>query len=507
MFNDITLPELNAVMVNARQAFVQYRNVSGKSRAAFIETIISEIENIGAALISQAMEETNLPEARIAGERARTINQLRQFAELLKEGSWVEARIDTAIPDRPPLPKPDIRKMFVPLGPVVVFGASNFPLAYSTAGVDTASALAAGCSVVLKAHPAHPKTSELVAQAIAKAIAKCNIHPHVFQHVHGASFEIGKALVQHRETKAVGFTGSFSGGKALLDYAQQREEPIPVFAEMGSINPVIILPGATKNHMEKIAEQYAASITQSVGQFCTNPGLMLAIKSEDLNGLVKSLGDKLKQVPPAFMLHPGISKSFYSKREHALAQDTVSLIAQTTTERPVNMGVPTLATVDADDFETNPVLLEEVFGPYSLLVQADTMEELKRAVAKIPGQLTCTILGDEADLEQHRDFIQLVMERAGRVIINGVPTGVEVCPSMHHGGPWPSTTDSRFTSVGTDAIKRFVRPVSFQNFPDSLLPVELKNSNPLKIGRMVNGKVVVWSLQAGTFEGPTIHSL
>jgi NADP-dependent aldehyde dehydrogenase len=269
----------------------------------------------------------------------------------------------------------------------------------------------------------------------------------------------------------------------------QRSEPIPVFAEMGSINPVIILPGAAKNKTEQVAEQYAASITQGVGQFCTNPGLMLGLKNEDLKRLTQSLGEKIGKVSPAFMLHPGISKSFYSKRAHALNQKSVELVAQATNDKPESMGVPSLATVNAKEFHNNPALLEEVFGPYSLLVQADTMEELKQAVSKIPGQLTCTIIADEADLVQHRDFIQLVAERAGRVIINGVPTGVEVCPSMHHGGPYPATTDSRFTSVGTDAIKRFVRPLSFQNFPDSLLPDELKNENPLKIWRLVNGRV------------------
>jgi NADP-dependent aldehyde dehydrogenase len=372
----------------------------------------------------------------------------------------------------------------------VVFGASNFPFAYSTAGVDTAAALAAGCPVVLKAHPAHSKTSDLVANAIAKAIADSKIHPHTFQHAHGASFEIGKLLVQHPETKAVGFTGSFSGGRALLDYAMQRTEPIPVFAEMGSINPVIILPGAAKNKTEQVAEQYAASITQGVGQFCTNPGLMLGLKNDDLKKLTQSLGEKIEKVAPALMLHPGISKSFYANRAHALQQHAVELVTQSSTAKLENMGVPSLASVNAKDFKNNPALLEEVFGPYSLLVQADTIEELKQAVTKIPGQLTCTIMGDEADLVQHQDLIQLVVERAGRVIINGVPTGVEVCPAMHHGGPYPATTDSRFTSVGTDAIKRFVRPVSFQNFPDSLLPDELKNENPLKIWRLANGK---WS--------------
>ena len=488
MNTDITLVELNTVMSQAREAFVQFKKISGTKRAKFLEAIIQEIEALGPALIQQATQETNLPEARLVGERARTCNQLKQFADLLREGSWVDAKIDTAIPDRAPLPKPDIRKMFVPIGPVVVFGASNFPFAYSTAGVDTASALAAGCSVVLKAHPAHPKTSDLVATAIAKAITNTDMPAHVFQHVHGASFESGKALVQHAETKAVGFTGSFSGGKALFDYAQQRTEPIPVFAEMGSINPVILLPSTVSKNSEKIAEQYAASITQGVGQFCTNPGLMLGLANADLQKFSKTLGDKMQQVAPAFMLHAGISKAFYSKRRHALEQADVELVSQSVTDEPLNAGVPTLASVNAKQFQQNTVLQEEVFGPYSLLVQADSMDELKKAIEKIPGQLTCTIMADEQDLIAHRDIIELVMERAGRVIINGVPTGVEVCSSMHHGGPYPATTDSRFTSVGSDAIKRWVRPVSFQGFTDGLLPDELKNSNPLGIRRIVNGQ-------------------
>jgi alpha-ketoglutaric semialdehyde dehydrogenase len=488
MFSDLTSAELNIVMAHAREAFLHYRKVSGQKRAEFLETIIHEIDALGAPLIQQAMEETNLPEARLVGERARTCNQLKQFADLLREGSWVDAKIDTALPDRAPLPKPDIRKMLVPLGPVVVFGASNFPFAYSTAGVDTASALAAGCPVVLKAHPAHPKTSNMVATAIAKAIQHTGMHAHVFQHVHGAAIEVGKALVQHPETKAVGFTGSFTGGKALYDYAQQRAEPIPVFSEMGSINPVILLPGTISKNAEKIAEQYAGSITLGVGQFCTNPGLLLGVSNPDLKKFETVLGDKMKQVAPAPMLHPGISTSFYAKRKHAVKQKAVTLVAQSTSDEPKNAGVPTLATVSANQFEQNPVLLEEVFGPYSLLVQADTMDELKNAIQKIPGQLTCTIMADEQDLINHRDVIDLVMERAGRVIINGVPTGVEVCPSMHHGGPFPATTDSRFTSVGSDAIKRFVRPVSFQNFPDALLPDELKNGNPLHIRRLINNQ-------------------
>ena len=489
MLTDLESKQVDSALKQSDDAFQKYRNATGATKAIFLESIATEIEALGDRLIHEAMRETNLPEARLAGERGRTCNQLRQFAALVKEGSWVEARIDTAIPDRAPLPKPDLRKMMVPLGPIVVFGASNFPFAYSTAGVDTASALAAGCSVVLKAHPAHLRTSVLVAGAIARAAEKTGVSKYTFQHFEGTSFEVGKALVQHPLTRAVGFTGSFSGGKALYDYATQRPDPIPVFAEMGSINPVFILPGALKARGEKVAEMYAASITQSVGQFCTNPGLMLGLQSPELTKFIEQLSEKMKKIAPGTMLHPGIASNYNKNREKALAQKGVVVTALSTDQPKENQGVSTLATVKASDFLNNSTLVEEVFGPYSLLVQATTIEELKAAALKLPGQLTATIIGEEDELVQHADLIQLIIARVGRVIINGVPTGVEVCPSMHHGGPFPSTTDSRFSSVGTDAIKRFVRPVSFQNFPDSLLPAELKQSNPLGIWRLFNNEM------------------
>ncbi|UXE68167.1 MAG: aldehyde dehydrogenase (NADP(+)) [Chryseotalea sp. WA131a] len=484
------MTQTDTILRASHTAFQQYKKVTGTDKAIFLDALAAEIEALGQPLIAKAMEETNLPEARLVGERGRTCNQLRQFAALVKEGSWVEARIDTATPDRAPLPKPDLRKMMVPLGPVVVFGASNFPFAYSTAGVDTASALAAGCSVVLKAHPAHPQTSEMVASAIAKAIAKTKIPNDVFLHVQDSSFETGKALVQHPLTKAVGFTGSFSGGKALYDYATQRSEPIPVFAEMGSINPVFIFPGALKVRSEKIAETYAASITQGVGQFCTNPGLLLGLENAELEVFKKQLSEKMKLIAPGTMLHPGIANNYSKNRAKALEQTGVQLLAESNERPKENQATSTLATVRATDFAANHLLVEEVFGPYSLLVTANTIEELKTAAAKIPGQLTATIIGEDEDLVTYVDFIDLIKEKAGRVIINGVPTGVEVCPSMHHGGPFPATTDSRFTSVGTDAIKRFVRPVSFQNFPQHLLPAELKDENPLGIWRLVNNEFI-----------------
>jgi len=477
---------IDRALQQSNVAFKAYRSRTGQQRAKFLEAIAAEIEALGDPLIRQAMEETNLPEARLVGERGRTCNQLRQFAAMVQEGSWVEARIDTAIPDRQPLPKPDLRKMMIPLGPIVVFGASNFPFAYSTAGVDTASALATGCTVVLKAHPAHPKTSDMVARAIEKAIQSCGEHPHVFQHVHAPSFEGGKMLVQHPLTKAVGFTGSFSGGKALYDYATSRKEPIPVFAEMGSINPVFILPNALKVRGEKVAEMYAGSITQGVGQFCTNPGLMLSQGGQELTKFSIVLAEKIRAVAPATMLHPGIAQNFIKNRGKALSEKGVSLVAESDTASEANQGIPTVATVNAEDFLKNPALVDEVFGPYSLLVVSKNKEELFNALEAIPGQLTATIIGEEDELTEYADFIRRVTDRVGRVIINGVPTGVEVCPSMHHGGPFPATTDSRFTSVGIDAAKRWVRPVSYQNFPQSLLPVELQDGNPLSIWRLFN---------------------
>src|SRR6267378_3824204 len=317
MFKDIQPSEIDQVMRRAKEAFLQYRRISGAKKAAFLEAIASEIEGLGPALIAKAMEETNLPEARLIGERGRTCNQLRQFAALVKEGSWVEARVDTALPDRTPIPKVDIRKMLVPLGPVVVFGASNFPFAYSTAGVDTSSALAAGCPVVLKAHPAHPYTSELVASAILHAIEKTGMPKYTFQHVHGSSFESGKGLVQHPHTKAVGFTGSFAGGKALYDYANQRPDPIPVFAEMGSVNPVFILPGALKARAESVAQMVAGSITQNAGQFCTKPGLLLSVQGSQLDQFTQLLDEKLKKIAPTTMLHTGIASNYHKNRTRA----------------------------------------------------------------------------------------------------------------------------------------------------------------------------------------------
>lgn len=493
MFADSTLTEINAAMQKAWSAFTIYKRTSSKERAAFMRAIAKEIEHAGDELIQTAMQETNLPEARLRGEKARTIFQLESYATACEKGDWLEIRIDTANADKIP-PKPDIRKMNIPLGPVVVFGASNFPFAYSTAGGDTASALAAGCPVVVKGHPAHIQTSKLAADAILKAAVKTNMPEGVFAHITGASFEVGKALVQHPYTKAVGFTGSYTGGRQLFDWANERKEPIPVFAEMGSINPVFLLPEKIANEAVEIAAMYAGSITLGVGQFCTNPGLIIGTEGESLQTFIHSLGKAIEAITPGLMLHQGIASAYTANKKEALAQDKVQIISQAATALDnALIGSATVATVDAKTFLNNPVLHKEVFGPYSLVVRCTDMNEMTAIANTLEGQLTATFMATEKDIIAHYALIEAVKNICGRLVLNGVPTGVEVCAAMQHGGPFPATTDSRFTSVGEDAIKRFVRPIAFQNWPDELLPAELKNTNQAGIWRMVNSS---WSNQS-----------
>jgi alpha-ketoglutaric semialdehyde dehydrogenase len=479
--------DLNVVMQRSAEAFSAYQKISTANKALFLETIADNMEALGDALIKQAADETNLPAARLTGERGRTTMQLRMFAQMLREGSWVEASVDTANPAKTP-PKPDLRKMLVPLGPVVVFGASNFPFAYSTAGGDTASALAAGCPVVVKGHPAHLQTSIMVAGAIQSAIQSCGMPAHTFQHVVDSSFEAGKTLVQHPATSAVGFTGSFTGGKALYDYAAARTNPIPVFSEMGSINPVVFLPDTIKNNPSDLAKQYAGSITLGMGQFCTNPGLLIAVQGEGLDQFLQSLGKEIEAVVPAKMLHTGIHKAYFEKREAALHEKGVTMLTQSATKAGTMEALPTVAVVDGNVFLKDPLLHEEVFGPYSLLVKCTDMEELKAVWRSLTGQLTTTLMGTDKDFAEHHSLLDIAVSVAGRIVFNGVPTGVEVCPSMVHGGPFPACTDSRFTAVGINAVKRWVRPVCYQNCPAGLLPDALKDGNPLGIWRLVDNE-------------------
>ncbi len=486
MPTDTSIQEINEIMSASWKAFHVYRKLSLKQRAGFMRAIAKELESAGDELIQTAMQETNLPEARLRGERGRTIYQLESYADACERGDWLEARIDHANPGKTP-PKPDIRKMLVPIGPVVVFGASNFPFAYSTAGGDTATAFAAGCPVIVKAHPAHPQTSHLAAQAIFRAAEKTGMPAGIFAHVTGMSFEVGKALVTHTNCKAVGFTGSYAGGKQLFDWANQRPEPIPVFAEMGSVNPVFLLPEKLAAAAGEVATQCAGSITLGVGQFCTNPGLIIGIDGTDLQQFIHDLGKAIQQTMPGMMLHQGIADNFANKREEALMQENVHLVAESAQSGEDRCtGLPTVATVDGKTFLANPLLHKEVFGPYSLVVRCADAAEMLEVTLHLEGQLTATLMATTTDMLSNEELVEAVKNICGRFVMNGVPTGVEVCLSMQHGGPFPASTDSRFGSVGADAIKRFARPLSFQNWPDELLPEELKEANPLGIGRSVS---------------------
>lgn len=486
-YKEATQAEINTAVEKASAAFQQYRRKSGKEKAGFLEAIAEEIMSLGQDLITRCMEETGLPEARLTGERGRTVNQLKLFAQLLWEGSWVDARIDTADPERKPLPKADIRSMLKPIGPVGVFGASNFPLAFSVAGGDTASALAAGCTVVVKGHPAHPGTSEMVGLAIQRAVKSANMPEGTFSLLNGASVEVGLAVVRHPLIKAIGFTGSFQGGKALFDEAAKRAEPIPVYAEMGSSNPVFILPGALKERKDAIARDMTASVTLGVGQFCTAPGLIFFQASEEAEGFKKQFSERMESVDAGVMLTTGIQDKYQRGVERLSQTQGVEVLAKGKEAPSACPGTSYLLHTTARSFLDRQALQEEVFGPATLAVSAAHKDELLKAAEGLHGHLTVTIHGTEEDLLQHRDLIGILEQKAGRLIINGYPTGVEVCHSMVHGGPFPATTDSRSTSVGTAAINRFVRPVCYQNFSSALLPDELKDDNPLEIRRLVNG--------------------
>jgi NADP-dependent aldehyde dehydrogenase len=488
MYADATIHEIDLIMQQSWQAFHQYKKSSLKQRADFMRAVAAELQNADNSLIETAMKETNLPEARLRNEKTRTVFQLTSYADACEKGDWLEARIDTAIVERNP-PKPDIRKTLIPLGPVVVFGSSNFPFAYSTAGGDTACALAAGCSVVVKAHPAHAETSTMVAELINKAVAKSNMPENIFMHIYGNSFEVGKTLVTHELTKAVAFTGSYAGGKQLFDWGNERKNPIPVFAEMGSVNPVFLFPEKLQQAANDVAKMYAASITLNAGQFCTNPGIIIGIESEALQQFISASNNEIKKIVPEKMLHPGIAKAYNEKREKALTQHDVIVIAESEKDVIENAGLPTIASTTAQNFIATKILHEEVFGPYSIIIHCKDLNEMKEVAEHLEGQLTSTVIATENELKENTELVEAIKNLCGRMIFNGVPTGVEVCLSMQHGGPFPATTDARFTSVGADGIKRFARPISFQNCPDNLLPDELKNENPLGIWRTVNNEL------------------
>jgi NADP-dependent aldehyde dehydrogenase len=495
VFSEASEAEIEMAVELATAAFKEFRSISGIKKSEFLNQIANEIEALGDKLIKTYCSESGLPEGRAIGERGRTIFQFRTFANLVKEGSWVEATIDTADLNRTPIPKLDIRKMLIPIGPIVVFGASNFPLAYSTAGGDTAAAFAAGCPVIVKSHPMHAGTGELVASAIINAAEKTGMPNGVFSNLNSSGIEVGVTLVKDPKVKAVGFTGSVGGGRALYNLASQRPEPIPVFAEMGSVNPVIILPEAAKNKGKEWAKVYADSITLGSGQFCTNPGLILGIKGADLTNFVHKLSEEIVKIEPSCMLHPNIIGAYETKKRVMQKQEGLETMASFSDEIDANFGRQAITTVEGATFLKNTALHQEVFGPFSMVVHCENVQQLEEIINNLEGQLTGTVLAENGELENYDKVISALQNRVGRIIFNGVPTGVEVCAAMVHGGPYPASTDSRFTAVGINSIKRWVRPFSFQSWPNNLLPDELKNENPLKIFRVIDGFQSVKSVE------------
>lgn len=478
--------EVDRVCTAAGAAFATYARTSAETRAAFLRSIAEGLESRGDEIIQRAHLETALPLPRLQSELARTCGQLRLFASVVEEGSWVDARIDTADPGRTP-PKPDVRSMRVPLGPVAVFGASNFPLAFSTAGGDTASALAAGNPVVVKAHPAHPGTSELAARVIAASIETHRLPPSTFALLFDDGIEVGRWLVRHPAIRAVGFTGSRRGGEALMRIAAERPEPIPVFAEMGSVNPVILFPDALRERAASIAEGLHASFTLGVGQFCTNPGLVLVPSGADGDAFVNLLTERTRSTASGVMLTPAIGAA-YRDGQTSLAKHGAQLLARGSEGDFAVCGEAALWQVAASDALAEPRLLEEVFGPSTLLVRYADLGELERFVRTLEGQLTATVHALPEELREHAHLVSLLATKAGRLVANQFPTGVEVSQAMVHGGPFPATSDGRSTSVGTHAIERFSRYVAYQNWLDDALPGELRDANPRGIWRLVNGE-------------------
>ncbi len=485
-FFQATPEEVDAAAKAAAAAYPAYRSLSAERRAQFLDAIADELDALGDDFVAVVCRETALPAGRIQGERGRTSGQMRLFAKVLRRGDFYGARIDLAMPDRQPLPRPDLRQYRIGLGPVAVFGASNFPLAFSTAGGDTASALAAGCPVVFKAHGGHMATAELVADALIRAAEKTGMPAGVFNMIYGGG--VGEALVKHPAIQAVGFTGSLKGGRALCDMAAARPQPIPVFAEMSSINPVIVLPKALAARADTVARDLTASVVQGCGQFCTNPGLVIGIRSPQFTAFVQQVAGLIGDQAAQTMLNAGTLSSYGNGLQKLLAHPGIEHLAGNPQQG--NQAQPQVFKADVSLLiNGDAVLQEEVFGPTTVFVEVADQAQLSAALMNgLHGQLTATIIGEPADFEQFGELTALLEQKVGRILLNGYPTGVEVCDSMVHGGPYPATSDARGTSVGTLAIDRFLRPVCFQNYPDSLLPEPLKNANPLRIQRLVDGK-------------------
>lgn len=485
-FHDGSLAHVDQAVRLAQAAFDSYRHTSPEQRAAFLEAIADGIMALGDTLIERTMAETGLPRARLEGERMRTVNQMRMFAREARLGNEIGVRIDHAQPERKPMPRSDLRFQMIPVGPVVVFGASNFPLAFSVAGGDTAAALAAGAPVIVKGHPAHPGTSELVGRAIRQAVQDCGLHEGVFSLLFGSSHEFGQALAAHPGVKAVAFTGSRSGGLALMKAAAARAEPIPVYAEMSSINPVFLLPAALKEKAESIAEGFVASLVGSAGQLCTNPGLLIALDSPDLNRFVAHATAALAKTNATTMLTPGIHAAYQQGVERMSAQAGVTVLARS---QPAQGAAHTcqaaLLETSAEAFlASHEILGQEVFGACSMLIRCQDIQQFYALIDVLEGQLTATLQCTQADDPDLVAGLLRVLElKAGRLLVNGFPTGVEVCAAMVHGGPFPATSDPRSTSVGTAAVQRFLRPVCYQDIPDGALPPALQRANPWGVAR------------------------
>jgi len=485
-FFQATEQEVNQAMEAAHAAFKTYRHTSPEQRALFLESIADELDALGEDFLNTISQETALPIARLQGERGRTSGQMRLFAKVLRRGDFLGARIDTALPERQPLPRPDLRQIKIGVGPVAVFGASNFPLAFSTAGGDTASALAAGCSVVVKAHSGHMATADYVAQAIERAVEKTGMPKGVFNMIYGNA--VGALLVKHPLIQAVGFTGSLKGGRALCDMAAARPQPIPVFAEMSSINPMLMLPEALKNRGDQIAQELADSVVLGCGQFCTNPGLILGIKSPEYTRLIEQLSEIMANKPAQTMLNAGTLNSYVSGLSHLSEHSGIQHLAGQ--EQQGEQALPQLFKAEVELLLAGDQLLqEEIFGPTTIVIEVEDKAQLLQALSSMNGQLTASLIADESDLVEFADVVPVLEEKAGRLLLNGYPTGVEVCDAMVHGGPYPATSDARGTSVGTLAIDRYLRPVCYQNYPQSLLPEALRDENPLNLLRLVNGEM------------------
>lgn len=471
----------------AENAFDTYRNTALQQRATFIETIADEILALGDSLIQRAVTESGLPQIRIEGERGRTTGQLKLFASVVRSGNWIDARIDPAIPDRTPLPRPDLRLRQIPVGPVAVFGASNFPLAFSVAGGDTASALAAGCPVIVKAHPAHPGTSEMVGRAIDAAARKCSMPDGVFSLIFDAGHELGADLVANAAVKAVGFTGSRAGGLSLMSIAANRPDPIPVYAEMSSINPVFLLPNGLKGDAVALANGFVGSLTMGAGQFCTNPGLVIGLAGDDLSDFIDNARAALSNAPAQTMLTEGIHSAYQKSVGELAANDAVAEEATGLASTEPNRCQARLFSTTATQFLADSHLNKEVFGAAALIVQCESIDELIDVAEHLEGQLTATMQLCDDDGELAGRLLPVLERKAGRILCNAYPTGVEVCHAMVHGGPFPATSDGRTTSVGSAAISRFLRPVCYQDLPTQLLPVELQTENSLGLTRLIDG--------------------